>query len=85
MDMPVTGMLREGSIFQNSVTLDFLFTNCSLIDGIHIDMEHLKHGEVKYFPLFPKSEITTKPSTFHSLGTSMYQTPRAKPTLFPNL
>ena len=64
MGMPVTGMLREGSMFQNSLTVDFLFANCSFLDGIHIDMDHLKHGEVKYFSLFPNSEITTNPSIF---------------------
>lgn len=43
MEMPVTGMLREGG-FGN-----IYIVRCAngSADGIHIDMDHLKKGEVK--------------------------------------
>ena len=43
MEMPVTGMLREG-VYQEYQY--FRWANVS-VDGIHIDMDHLKKGEVK--------------------------------------
>jgi hypothetical protein len=44
MEFTTTGMLNEGA-FETSVTMGAWLIN---IDGIHIDMDRLKKGEVKY-------------------------------------
>lgn len=49
MEMPATGMLSEGLGTQTKHTppLAPVITLTSTPDGIHIDMNHLKSGEVK--------------------------------------
>lgn len=46
MEMPATGMLNEG-LFDHPSNTPTKLTWGSVTDGIHIDMDHLKKGEVK--------------------------------------
>jgi hypothetical protein len=51
MEFGTSGMLNEGTTIASS---RLLLSGCNLqreSDGIHIDMDRLKKGEVKYVPI----------------------------------
>lgn len=78
-------MLREGPP-RPALTLRPLIADLNLLlDGIHIDMDHLKKGEVKYLPLIPPPPLANPanpPSQSRNLNVSL-PPPNSHPPILP--